>query len=137
MEKIPSPSQESLIPEEVKISSSAPHVRVFGSSPSIRDLLLARPPDGDGPSPGPGTGGDHPPPAPAVSTPDIAFQFSPCLPDQQREGLLNSLRTAIGSDADKRAQCGAGHRGLHQAEASHGERRSVRGLLPDAHQSVP
>src|SRR5262249_41283938 len=55
------------------------------------------PPDGDGEPP--------PPPPPPVSVPDVAMQFSPCLPDAVRADVIRAIRDATGGTADVRALC--------------------------------
>ncbi len=81
-----------------------PQTRILGSHPSGLRLLRRREPDGfpepDGlPEPEPQ------PPPPAVSTPDLAFQFSPCLPDFLRTRVVDAVRQAIDPEADVRAAC--------------------------------
>jgi hypothetical protein len=92
------------IREEVAIAAPTSSERLLGS---ISMPIELRKPEPNG---GPEPNGDEPPPPrpPAVSTPDLAFQFSPCLPDELRDPVVAAVREAVGATADVRAACVAG-----------------------------
>lgn len=85
------------IPEKASITSlSRPPIRLRGSSSLQLPLRPNTHPNGGGEPPPP------PPPPPAVSTPDIAFQISSCLPAELNDGIVSAVRQAIDPNADVR-----------------------------------
>jgi hypothetical protein len=92
------------IPEDASITNPwQPLLRLRGSHSSqhtIRALPHLLPPrDGEG-----GDGGEEPPPLP-VSTPDLAFQISPCLPAELNDVIVSAVRQALDPNADVRTAC--------------------------------
>jgi hypothetical protein len=92
------------IPDEVVIAAPASPGRLLGSF--SMPIQLRRPEPNGGPEPN--GNGPLPPPPPAVSTPDLAYQFSPCLPDELRDPVVAAVREAAGPTADVRVECVAG-----------------------------
>jgi hypothetical protein len=103
----PQDDQEPLIPPDASISNPArAQSRLRGSHSSQQPLIARRRPPGDGDDgPPDGDGEPPPPPPPPVSVPDVAMQFSPCLPDAVRADVVRAIRDATGGTADVRALC--------------------------------
>jgi len=103
----PQDDQEPLIPPDASISNPArAQSRLRGSHSSQQPLIPRRRPPGDGDDgPPDGDGEPPPPPPPPVSVPDVAMQFSPCLPDAVRADVVRAIRDATGGTADVRALC--------------------------------
>jgi hypothetical protein len=102
----PQDDQEPLIPPDASISNPArAQPRLRGSHSSQQPLIARRRPPGDGDDGPPDDGGEPPPPPPPVSVPDVAMQFSPCLPDAVRADVVAAIRQATGGTADVRALC--------------------------------
>ncbi len=103
----PQDDQEPLIPPDASISNPArAQSRLRGSHSSQQPLIARRRPPGDGDDgPPDGDGEPPPPPPPPVSVPDVAMQFSPCLPDAVRVDVVRGIRDATGGTADVRALC--------------------------------
>ena len=103
----PQDDQEPLIPPDASISNPArAQSRLRGSHSSQQPLIARRRPPGDGDGgPPDGDGEPPPPPPPPVSVPDVAMQFSPCLPDAVRADVVRAIRDATGGTADVRALC--------------------------------
>lgn len=101
-----SESEQVSIPEYAQIAPpTQAEFRLLGSHPDGVRLALRRPRD-DGPEPQPNGQPEPPPPPPLpVSTPDLAAQFSPCLPDNLRTGIVNAVRDALAPNADVRTIC--------------------------------
>src|SRR5437016_13449571 len=108
----PQDDQEPLIPPDASISSPArSQPRLRGSLSSQQPLIARRRPPGNGDDAPPDRHGEPPPPPPPpVSVPDVAMQFSPCLPDAVRADVVAAIRQATGGTADVRALC------QHQSE---------------------
>ena len=101
----PQDDQELLIPPDASISNLArAQPRLRGSHSSQQPLMARKRPPGDGDGP-PDDGEPLPPPPPPVSVPDVAMQFSPCLPDAVRADVLRAIRDATNGTADVRALC--------------------------------
>ena len=103
----PQDDQEPLIPPDASISNPArAQPRLRGSLSSQQPLIARRRPPGNGDDgPPDGDGEPPPPPPPPVSVPDVAMQFSPCLPDAVRADVVRAIRDATGGTADVRALC--------------------------------
>src|SRR5215468_8547335 len=103
----PQDDQEPLIPPDASISNPArSQPRLRGSLSSQQPLIARRRPPGNGDDgPPDGDGEPPPPPPPPVSVPDVAMQFSPCLPDAVRADVVRAIRDATGGTADVRALC--------------------------------
>ena len=103
----PQDDQEPLIPPDASIGNPArAQPRLRGSLSSQQPLIARRKPPGNGDDgPPDGDGEPPPPPPPPVSVPDVAMQFSPCLPDAVRADVLRAIRDATGGTADVRALC--------------------------------
>src|SRR5215472_17958646 len=103
----PQDDQEPLIPPDASISNPArAQPRLRGSLSSQQPLIARRRPPGNGDDgPPDGDGEPPPPPPPPVSVPDVAMQFSPCLPDAVRADVIRAIRDATGGTADVRALC--------------------------------
>jgi len=102
----PQDDQEPLIPPDASIGNPArAQPRLRGSLSSQQPLIARRKPPGDGDDGPPDDGEPPPPPPPPVSVPDVAMQFSPCLPDAVRADVLRAIRDATGETADVRALC--------------------------------
>ncbi len=100
--------REPKIPEEARVAiPQPPQTRILGSHPAGLQLLRRREPDGF-PEPDGRPEPEPQPPPPPVSTPDLAFQFSPCLPDLLRSRVVDAVRRAIAPNADVRAACSEG-----------------------------
>ncbi len=77
----PQDEQEPLIPPDASIGNPArAQPRLRGSHSSQQPLIARRRPPGNGDDGPPDGDGEPPPPPPPVSVPDVAMQFSPCLP---------------------------------------------------------
>lgn len=101
-------SQEPVIPTDALITNPASALPRLRGSHSSKQPLEAAPNlrrkdnGGDGPPDDPPP---PPPPPPSVSVPDLALQFSPCLPDALRDGAVAAVRAAIDPNADVRSLC--------------------------------
>src|SRR6266498_5190659 len=99
------------ITDEVKISSpEVQTIRLLGSHSSKVPLRALRPTTQNGGEPHP-----PPPPPPAVSVPDLAIQFSPCLEDipvpsgfDLKAAVLSAVQETFGANSEPRYQCLAG-----------------------------
>src|SRR6516162_6687620 len=102
----PQDDQEPLIPPDASISNPArAQPRLRGSHSSQQPLIARKKPPGNGDDAPPDEGEPPPPPPPPVSVPDVAMQFSPCLPDAVRADVIRAIRDATGGTADVRALC--------------------------------
>src|SRR5215510_2699893 len=105
----PQDDDQELIPPDASIGNPArAQPRLRGSHSSQQPLLARKKPPGNGDDGPPDDGEPPPPPPPPVSVPDVAMQFSPCLPDAVRAparsaDVLRAIRDATGGSADVRA----------------------------------
>lgn len=100
--------QQPLIPSDALIANPVRALPRLRGSHSSGQPLAAQPmlrKKGNGDDGPPDDGSDPPPPPPPVSVPDLALQFSPCLPDSLRDGAVAAVRQAIDPNADVRPLC--------------------------------
>src|SRR5262249_58824779 len=82
-------------PPDASISNPArSQPRLRGSHSSQQPLIARKKPPGNGDDGPPDDGEPPPPPPPPVSVPDVAMQFSPCLPDAVRADVIRAIRDA-------------------------------------------
>ncbi|MGH2840298.1 MAG: hypothetical protein ACRDKY_05670 [Solirubrobacteraceae bacterium] len=101
------------VPEEALIAPDGLALTAAGSPPirllgSFSTPVALRPQDEEDPEEPEEPNEDPDPPLPAVSTPDVAFQFSPCLTAEMRARVIAAIRAAFGAGADVRMRCVAG-----------------------------
>src|SRR5687768_8702626 len=106
MAKQNAPEGSNLAPEMSITSPDVGETRLLGSRSSFTTLQpQRRPRDDDDPEPDPDQP-PPPPPPPAVSAPDVALQFLPCLEELNlpnidlKAAVVGAVRDAFGGSAD-------------------------------------